>query len=340
MKLIKAGNAFQNCLADNKQNGLTLYKKLTSSFNEGQNPIFKNFCCDDSICSQAASNNCSSSQTYFDCKHFYSSSNCPGPGNICQPAITTVAICSSSNCLGIVINNKSPEIKSDFFSCNNTNSLSKTYLFNYLNTLEAKGYEKGYSTNDLTNCPNSICNNLDFCGWDNNVTICHAKDSLGNACFETIPSNWSGPADKNPNTYIYIPTQTNVLPSLNPTNSQLPINDDHLIEKIAIPVGSLTGTGIISGLTYYYCKKRRRMKENNNDQTKELPSQKLELEDNEIIGNEQLSPAPIRYLENLNYHSNAGPSQLLNNPHVDYIEAIEVRNPQWISTRNPEWRGN
>jgi len=78
-------------------------------------------------------------------------------------------------------------------------------------------------------------------------------------------------------------TQTSSLPS--PTN--LPTGD-HLIEKIAIPLGSITGVSLTSFLTYYFCKRKKQRKaklmlENNSlAETNDLETQEIELTKKEL----------------------------------------------------------
>src|SRR5690349_7565147 len=92
-----------------------------------------------------------------------------------------------------------------------------------------------------------------------------------------VTSSLSAHTQESTTNSISTSTKNPILPS--PTD--LPA-DNHLVEKIAIPVGSISGTGILSFLTYYFCKKRKNQKKLMLENKLSIENGNLEVHDIEL----------------------------------------------------------
>lgn len=247
----EAGNAFKNCLT--AIGDTTSYNNLLSypfpAGELGETPSYQLvLCCNGSQC-----------QLGITCTNFF----------VCARVGGKITCRSrAGSCVGIIGNEPittSTTDRQDDSYCANSSVSIVTPLTNCLKTDTPDGLEQGYARYSVTFCPPSE-HGLWDCSWDNQGITC----TNIHVCWLQFPFTWPGSADKNPSTYIYTPTstQTSIATSTTTSATLTPTNltetNDNSAEKIWIPVGSsITGTGIIGGLTYYYCKKKRNRKKNN-----------------------------------------------------------------------------
>ena len=255
LKRSEAGQAFKNCLAT-KYNDTTSYDKLLNyPFPAGELGLAPNynldFCCDGSQCQFIPYSSSLGCPNWFFCARVGGKIVCSrGYLYECQGIIGSEAITVNA-----------VDRQDDNFCVNSTVSIV-TSLTNCLKTIAPVGLTKGYAYYSIRSCPDSASGNLEYCNWDNQGLVCNRI--LRNSCFLQFPFAWPGLAEQNPmliqSTTTLATTSIGTQTSSLSTPTNLP-EDNHLVERITISVGSVTGISLTGLLTYFFCKKKRNRKQ-------------------------------------------------------------------------------
>lgn len=303
-KRVEAGQAFKNCLTYVDNDNL-FYNSLLS-YPWTSNDVINNgglidMCCNKSgQCSPVTIGTCPTKTFY--CNKFAQSIFCSRSSanglRTCQGIVGEDNITTNitlGNCLSY---NASLHPIIDYFA--------------KLPASQFTGIDQNYA---VYVCPaGSPCGGLDKCAWDNGGWLCSLiinSKSIVNNCY----LQWTSPF---PNYNLNTPSQTITNSIIVPTDPP----NEHLVEKIVIPIGTVTGTSLIAGLTYYYCKKKRTKKndliiansQNQEAKKNSLKTEFVELKETELEAiNEnqtisrskvpEISEAKINQLETLNSSS-------------------------------------
>ena len=313
LKRGEAGQAFKNCLL-NRLNDTTSYDILTKqSFPSDSELKFGftiNICCSKSDCHYE--NFCSLNELpyYFACAR----TNQTNQDIVCGTWGTEV------HCTGVI---GGEPIKNNFIrkDCPPPTSISDS-IYN-ISKSALSGLEQGYA-----NCVSEKvgwCNQWNSCNWDNGGWSCFKV-----GCFIQWPAPWPGPADKNPFIQSPVATQTAIsthtATTIPPSPTTLP-EDNHLVEKILIPIGIVIGISLLSGLTYYLWKKRKKQSEdlqsNQRLSSSERENEEFELRENSSNRDD---------LSGLNSFQRRSPQDGEHGEYINFVE--EVRSPQLLTHMN------
>lgn len=279
IKKIEAGQALKNCLLTEYSDRISyevMINFIPSLMDKGANY----FCCDKAQCIAPTQATCIEPNAVG----FWWGGRRDSQNNIYSVQVDKQR---GPRCYGIL--GDTPITKNATVDFCYYRNLELAYVANFIASVkpvDMTGINNGYATYF---CPNPFCSQNFTFGWDNGGWL---ANTWSYDCNFQWPAPWPGPADKNP---FYIP-----------------INNNHLVEKIAIPVGVLTGTGALGGAYYLHKKKKRRQQTLMNDNLKLEEIEKKE--------------------ENLNSQSSIQTHSHSMNPHTEYFGIIEeAHNPQLIN---------
>ncbi|WNE40636.1 MAG: hypothetical protein mread185_000093 [Mycoplasmataceae bacterium] len=276
---IEAGESFRNCLkhlANDTSSYDLLLKFPFNSNNLINNDEQLELNCNSSQCTVVDFN-----KSNFYCRKFLDKIFCGQYPTCCTGIVGNQSITErksvyGSNCQVLSENRDKFDLMMNIFNSNKEFNFTQNYaLFN--------GTDSDYSLRT-------------FCNWDNGGWVCPRFEPRKEYCHMEWPTSWPGPIDKNPAPWITPtssssdPTITNPLPTASPNN-----NDNHLAEKIVIPIATVSGTSLIAGLTYYYCKKRKNKQSasslsiSNNER---VEAENSKTEDIELVANELAKLTP------------------------------------------------